>query len=63
MLCNESGVEYDDVKMKYMAVGEPTEAALKILVEKMGLPSSADVVRMSYSLNHYNHSIIQSYNH
>ena len=60
MLCNESGVEYDDVKMKYMAVGEPTEAALKILVEKMGLPASADVVRMSYS---FNHSIILSFNH
>ena len=49
MLCNESGVEYDDVKMKYMAVGEPTEAALKILVEKLGLPASAEVVRLNDS--------------
>ena len=32
--------------MKYRAVGEPTEAALQILVEKMGLPASADVVGM-----------------
>ena len=37
-------MEYDDAKMKYIAVGEPTEAALKILVEKMGIPTSADIV-------------------
>ena len=43
-MCNEASVEYDDVKMKYVAVGEPTEAALKVLTEKMGIPSSADIV-------------------
>lgn len=43
-LCHSSGVEFDESKMKYKAVGEPTEAALQILVEKMGIPSSADVV-------------------
>ena len=43
-LCHSSGVEYDEAKMKYRAVGEPTEAALQILVEKMGVPSSADIV-------------------
>ena len=43
-LCNEASVEYDDAKMKYVAVGEPTEAALKVLAEKMGIPSSADIV-------------------
>lgn len=32
------------MKMKYRAIGEPTEAALQVLVEKMGLPASADVV-------------------
>lgn len=47
-LCNEAGIEYDDTKMKYMAVGEPTEAALKVLVEKMGIPTSADVVSFRY---------------
>lgn len=43
-LCSESGVEYDEEKMKYKAVGEPTEAALQVLVEKLGLPVSAGVV-------------------
>lgn len=35
-LCNESAIEYKDGK--YVRVGEPTEAALKVLVEKIGLP-------------------------
>ena len=57
-LCNESGVEYDDVKMKYRAIGEPTEAALQVLVEKMGLPASADVVNENEkSDSQDNHSI------
>lgn len=43
-LCSDSSVEYDDAKMKYRAVGEPTEAALKIVVEKLGLPASANLV-------------------
>lgn len=30
--------------MKYMAMGEPTEAALKVLVEKMGIPTSVEIV-------------------
>lgn len=37
-LCNESAIEYKDGK--YVRVGEPTEAALKVLVEKMGLPDN-----------------------
>ncbi|KAK8792761.1 hypothetical protein WA158_004925 [Blastocystis sp. Blastoise] len=37
-LCNSSSVEFDKKKNKYVCVGEPTEAALKILVEKMGVP-------------------------
>ncbi|KAI9909299.1 hypothetical protein PsorP6_014894 [Peronosclerospora sorghi] len=35
-LCNESAIEYRDGK--YVRVGEPTEAALKVLVEKIGFP-------------------------
>uniref|UniRef100_A0AAV1THB0 P-type Ca(2+) transporter n=1 Tax=Peronospora matthiolae TaxID=2874970 RepID=A0AAV1THB0_9STRA len=35
-LCNESAIEYNDGK--YVRVGEPTEAALKVLVEKIGFP-------------------------
>ncbi|TYZ63331.1 hypothetical protein PybrP1_004131 [[Pythium] brassicae (nom. inval.)] len=34
-LCNESAIEWKDGK--YVRVGEPTEAALKVLVEKIGL--------------------------
>jgi len=39
-LCNESSIEYKDGK--YVRIGEPTEAALKVLVEKMGLPEKSD---------------------
>jgi len=39
-LCNESSIEYKDGK--YVRVGEPTEAALQVLVEKMGLPDKSE---------------------
>lgn len=39
-LCNDSGVEKSG--LHYVATGLPTEAALKVLVEKMGLPVSLD---------------------
>lgn len=35
-LCNESSLNYDKVKNKYTRNGLPTEAALKVLVEKIG---------------------------
>lgn len=38
-LCNESTIEYKDGK--YVRVGEPTEAALKVLVEKIGIPDDS----------------------
>jgi Ca2+-transporting ATPase len=38
-LCNESVIEYADAEDRYIRIGEPTEAALKILVEKIGHPS------------------------
>lgn len=38
-LCNESAIEFKDGK--YVRVGEPTEAALKVLVEKIGVPEDA----------------------
>eukprot|EP00571_Detonula_confervacea_P003691 CAMPEP_0172316184 /NCGR_PEP_ID=MMETSP1058-20130122/27495_1 /TAXON_ID=83371 /ORGANISM="Detonula confervacea, Strain CCMP 353" /LENGTH=1046 /DNA_ID=CAMNT_0013030441 /DNA_START=54 /DNA_END=3194 /DNA_ORIENTATION=+ len=41
-LCNSSSIEYDSKASKYVRVGEPTEASLKVLVEKIGLPDSAD---------------------
>jgi Ca2+-transporting ATPase len=41
-LCNASSIEYDSKSSKYVRVGEPTEASLKVLVEKIGLPNAAD---------------------
>lgn len=38
-LCNESAIEYREGK--YVRVGEPTEAALKVLVEKISFPDDA----------------------
>ncbi|KAK1744821.1 calcium-transporting ATPase [Skeletonema marinoi] len=40
-LCNASSIEYDSKQNKYIRVGEPTEASLKVLVEKIGLPDAA----------------------
>ncbi|GMY10741.1 calcium-transporting ATPase 4, endoplasmic reticulum-type-like [Fagus crenata] len=39
-ICNDAGVERSG--NHYVAIGQPTEAALKVLVEKMGLPKSSD---------------------
>jgi Ca2+-transporting ATPase len=41
-LCNESMIEYDGESERYVRVGEPTEAALKILVEKIGHPDPSE---------------------
>ncbi|CAK4686841.1 hypothetical protein LEN26_014004 [Aphanomyces euteiches] len=38
-LCNESTIEYNNGK--YVRVGEPTEAALRVLTEKIGVPDKA----------------------
>ncbi|KAF8343779.1 calcium-transporting ATPase [Cantharellus anzutake] len=38
-LCNDATIVYNAEKDAYAAVGEPTEAALKVLVEKIGYPS------------------------
>lgn len=40
-LCNASVIEYDNKAEKFVRVGEPTEASLKCLVEKIGLPDAA----------------------
>mmetsp|Transcript_15870 Transcript_15870/g.28793 ORF Transcript_15870/g.28793 Transcript_15870/m.28793 type:complete len:1046 (+) Transcript_15870:117-3254(+) len=40
-LCNDSTLEYDTKASKYIRVGEPTEASLKVLVEKIGLPEAS----------------------
>ncbi|RHZ79440.1 hypothetical protein Glove_146g28 [Diversispora epigaea] len=38
-LCNDSFISYDEDTSTYNNVGEPTEAALKVLVEKLGTES------------------------
>lgn len=40
-LCNDSRISYDAVTETYQNVGEPTEAALQVLVEKLGSTNSA----------------------
>ena len=41
-LCNESRIEWRADKAAYVCVGEPTEGALKVLVEKLGAPTDAE---------------------
>lgn len=36
-LCNDATIKYSEGK--YKRIGEPTEAALKVLVEKIGIPN------------------------
>ncbi|GAA5932888.1 calcium-transporting ATPase [Sporobolomyces koalae] len=38
-LCNDAKIAYSSDNDSYACVGEPTEAALKVLVEKLGYPS------------------------
>ena len=45
-LCNESSIHYDENKQKYQIMGEPTEAALKVLVEKYGIPEKEVIFDM-----------------
>ncbi|KAG0239540.1 Ca-transporting ATPase [Mortierella sp. GBAus27b] len=40
-LCNNSSIAYNATNDTYINVGEPTEAALKVLVEKMGTDDAA----------------------
>lgn len=35
-VCNDSGLSYDSMTGSYSNIGEPTEAALRVLVEKLG---------------------------
>ncbi|GAA5891555.1 hypothetical protein JCM5296_004256 [Sporobolomyces johnsonii] len=39
-LCNDAKIAYSQDNDSYTSVGEPTEAALKVLVEKIGVPAS-----------------------
>lgn len=39
-ICNDAKIVYNSDKASYSNVGEPTEAALKVLVEKIGCPDT-----------------------
>nr|OQO24421.1 hypothetical protein B0A51_08640 [Rachicladosporium sp. CCFEE 5018] len=39
-VCNDSELSYDEKTKSYVMVGEPTEGALRTLVEKIGTPNS-----------------------
>ncbi|XWS66974.1 hypothetical protein CRYUN_Cryun05aG0246500 [Craigia yunnanensis] len=62
-ICNDAGVTHSD--HKFVAHGMPTEAAIKVLVEKMGLPkgshsggsAGSDVLRCCQWWNEYEHRI------
>ncbi|KAK8489491.1 hypothetical protein V6N11_047445 [Hibiscus sabdariffa] len=62
-ICNDAGVTHSD--HKFLAHGMPTEAAIKVLVEKMGLPKGSygggaannDVLRCCLWWNEYEHRI------
>jgi Ca2+ transporting ATPase len=36
VLCNDSSIRYDEHSETYIKIGEPTEAALKVMAEKLG---------------------------
>jgi len=38
-VCNDSAIAYDDKTSTFSNVGEPTECALKVMVEKFGIPT------------------------
>ncbi|XP_022745090.1 calcium-transporting ATPase 1, endoplasmic reticulum-type-like [Durio zibethinus] len=61
-ICNDAGVTHSD--HKFVAHGMPTEAAIKVLVEKMGLPkghsggsAGSDVLRCCQWWNEYERRI------
>jgi len=57
-LCNEAVIRYTDEK--YVRIGEPTEAALKCLVEKMGLVGASADGQVGAQRASYFGSIIES---
>ena len=52
-LCNDALITYDAEVAQFVRVGEPTEAALKVLVEKIGLPGTAPPATAEQSASHY----------
>ena len=52
-LCNDAELKYDPTDQLFTRVGEPTEAALKVLVEKLGLPGAPLPQNASAAANHF----------
>ena len=50
-MCNDAEIGYSDGQ--YTRVGEPTEAALKVLVEKIGLPNTPPPISAAQSAAYY----------
>lgn len=56
-LCNFSSLTFDTTKEKYSYIGDPMEASLKVLVEKLGAPKMADRSKSYYTpANDYYHN-------
>ena len=52
-LCNDAELKYEPDDKLFTRVGEPTEAALKVLVEKLGLPGAPPPQNASAAANHF----------
>ena len=52
-LCNDAELSHDSASGQYTRVGEPTEAALKVLVEKLGVPDAPPPPDAAAAADHY----------
>lgn len=46
-LCNQSSISYNSEVQRYEKVGQSTESAMKVLVEKLGVPDGSDFSKLS----------------
>ena len=53
VMCNDAEISYNEEEKAYTRVGEPTEAALKVLVEKIGLPNTPQPTTPAQSASYY----------
>ena len=53
VMCNDAEISYNEEEKAYTRVGEPTEAALKVLVEKIGLPETPQPTTPAQSASYY----------
>jgi Ca2+ transporting ATPase len=58
-LCNDSSVDYNDTKRHYEKVGEATETALIVLVEKMNVFGTSKTGLTPRELGHVGNKVIQ----